>query len=142
MPRLRTIDRKLSRGKDHRRILIRTLATQLIMHKTIKTNYTRAKVLVPYVERLISKAKRGDLASRRYARARLDTVEATHILLDEIAPQIKRDSGFVRVKPSPPKSGDNTKMSIISFVDEFSSGSTSVSPPITNSKTTKTKVKS
>jgi len=119
MPRLRSIERKLSRQADARGLLVRTLATQLIMHGTITTSRPRAKAVLPYVERVISRAKRGDLTARRYARQRLDTTEATHRLVDVIAPQLKRDSGFVRLKSAPARVGDGSPQASLSFVDEI-----------------------
>lgn len=116
---VRSIDRKLSRERDQRRLLIRTLATQLVMHKSITTSRPRAKVLVPYIERIVARGQKGGLHARRYVRARLDTVEATHEVLDIIAPQSKRGSGFVRSKRAGFKVGDNTPLVTVSFVDTF-----------------------
>lgn len=119
MPRLRSIERKLSRQADARGLLLRTLATQLIMHGVITTSRPKAKALLPYVERVISRAKRGDLTARRYARQHLDTTEAAHRLVDVIAPQLKRDSGFVRLKAAPARVGDGSPQATLSFVDEI-----------------------
>lgn len=123
MPRLRLKNRKLSRQSDQRRVLIRTLATQLIEHQAITTSRVRAKALVPYVERIVSSARRGDISARRFVRSRVDTVWATNHLVDTIAPQMKRQSGFLRITPAGSKVGDNTTLVQVSFVDPIDSSS-------------------
>lgn len=119
MPRLRSIDRKLSRQADARRILLKTLATQLVEYGRITTTRPRAKALVPYVERLVTTAKGTTLSTRRYTLSRLDTVEAAHRLVDVIAPQLKRDSGFVRLKAADARKGDDAPMASVEFVDKI-----------------------
>lgn len=135
----RSINRKLSRARDHRRLLIRTLATQLVMHKSITTTMPRARVLRPYIERLVSRGQRGDLHARRYVRARLDTVEATHELIDVIAKQSARKGGYVRVKKAGFKAGDNTPLARVSFVDSFSAEVITKKPTTETKKTTTTR---
>lgn len=119
MPRLRLIDRKLSRQADPRRILVRNLATQLVEHGRITTTRPKAKALLPYAERLVSTAKKGDLSARRYAAANLDTVAAAHRLLDVIAPQMKRTSGYIRLTAVPNRRGDDAPQAMLEFVDEI-----------------------
>jgi large subunit ribosomal protein L17 len=137
MPRLRASERKLSRQTDPRRLLIRTLATQLVEHHSITTTWPRAKRLVPYIDRLTARAKKGDLTARRYVRARLDTVEATHHLIDVIAPQTKRDSGFVRQVRAGFRSGDRAPLATVSFVDEISEVTAPKSAPVKSSQPAK-----
>lgn len=141
MPRLRTIDRKLSRETDARGLLVRTLATQLVMRGTITTGRPRAKATLPYAERLVARAKRGDLTARRYVRSHLDTVEAAHRLVDVIAPQMKRDSGFIRLKPALSRVGDGSPQATLSFVDEIKDQPAPVKPIKKNKATTKAPVK-
>ena len=132
MPRLRSIDRKLSRQADARRILLKTLATQLVEHGRITTTRPRAKALVPYIERLVSTAKDSGLSNRRYAESRLDTVQAAHRLVDVVAPQMKRASGFVRLKAADSRGGDDAPMASVEFVDrieEISRAKTAASKP-------------
>lgn len=141
MATARSIDRKLSRGRDHRRLLIRNLATDLVLHKSITTTVPKAKVLVPYIERLVSRGRRGGLHARRYVRARLDTVEATHELVDVISAQSKRDSGHVRLVRAGTRAGDNAPLATVSFVDTFNQDSpaTTTSPkPAAKKKSSKT----
>ena len=65
-------------------------------------------------------AKKGDLASRRLAIARLNDMEVAGLLFDKIAPQIKRDSGYLKIEHAGYRRGDNAEMGTISFVDEIS----------------------
>lgn len=117
MARMRTIDRKLSLKRDQRRILIRTLATQLVEQHKLTTSRPKAKVLKPYAEKLISQAVKGGLARRRLVRAKLDTAAATNHLFDLIAPQLKRTSGFLTSSRAVERQGDLTPMTTLSFVD-------------------------
>lgn len=144
MPRLRTIERKLSRARDARGLLRRTLAAQLIMEGQITTSKPRAKVVLPLAERLTSRAKRGDLTARRYVLAHLNDVEATHRLVDVIAPQMKRDSGFIRLKNAPARVGDGSPQATLSFVDEIKDvpvPAKTVKKPAARPKTTASKAK-
>ncbi len=116
------VGRKFGRERDQRRALIKGLATSLVMEQRIETTLPKAKELVRYIEKLITKAKRGDLASRRLVIAGLSTQVAANKLVDEIAPQLMgRNSGHVRVERTRLRVGDGAQMAIISFVDELSS---------------------
>lgn len=112
--------RKFGREKDQRRALMKGLATSLIEHGSIETTLMKAKELVPYAEVLITKAKKGDLHSRRQVISDLNTLEAAHKLVDEIAPQLTgRSSGHLRISRTRLRVGDNTQMATVSFVDEL-----------------------
>lgn len=112
--------RKLGRERDQRNALLKGLVTSLIIHGRIETTLPKAKEIVPVIEKLITKAKKGDLASRRQVIADVSTLEAAYKLVDEIAPQLTaRDSGHVRVKRSRLRVGDNAQLAIIEFVDEI-----------------------
>lgn len=114
------IGRKFGRERDQRRALIKGLATSLVMHKKIETTLPKAKELVRYIEKLITKAKKGGLHNRRQVIAGLSTQEAAFRLFDVIAPQLtKRVSGHVRVEQTGLRVGDGTQMATISFVDEI-----------------------
>ncbi len=113
--------RKLGRVRDQRRALIKGLATSLVEYGKIKTTLPKAKEIVPYVEDLITKAKKGDLHNRRQIIAALSTVSAAHKLVDEIVPKLKgRDSGHLRIKHAAARVGDNAPMADVSFVDDLS----------------------
>lgn len=112
--------RKFGRERDQRRALIKGLATNLVEHGKIETTLPKAKELVRYIEKLITKAKKGDLASRRAVIAGLTTQAAAFKLVDEIAPQLKgRTSGHVRVERTRVRVGDGAQLATISFVDEL-----------------------
>lgn len=112
--------RKFGRERDQRRALMKGLATSLVLHGKIETTLPKAKELSPYIEKLITKAKRGDLASRRQVIAGLGNIDASYKLVDEIAPQLTgRVSGHVRVTRTSERVGDNAQMATISFVDEL-----------------------
>src|SRR6202142_2304351 len=90
--------RKLHRERDQRRALIKGLADSLVKYETIETTLPKAKEVVPYIEKLITKAKIGDLHNRRQVLAGLQTVASAHKLVDEIAPKLGgRVSGHVRI---------------------------------------------
>lgn len=114
--------RKFGRERDQRRALMKGLATSLVEHGKIETTLPKAKELVRYIEKLITKAKRGDLANRRMVIAGLSTQAAAFKLVDEIAPQLSgRTSGHVRVKRTRIRLGDGAEMATIAFVDELKS---------------------
>ena len=90
------------------------------MEERIETTLPKAKELVRYIEKLITKAKKGDLANRRAVIAGLSTQIAAVKLVDQIAPQLSgRTSGHVRVERTRLRVGDGAQMAIIEFVDEL-----------------------
>jgi len=114
--------RKFGRERDQRRALLKGLATSLVEHGKIETTLPKAKELVRYIEKVITKAKKGDLHSRRQVIAALSTQKAAFKLVDEIAPQLtNRVSGNVSVKRTRIRVGDGTQMATIGFVDELKS---------------------
>ena len=114
--------RKFGRERDQRRALLKGLATSLVIHTKIETTLPKAKELVRYIEKVITKAKKGDHASRRQVIAALSTQAAAFRLFDEIAPQLTaRNSGHVRVTRTRLRTGDGAQMATIAFVDELKS---------------------
>lgn len=112
--------RKFSRERDQRRALLKGLATNLVEHGKIETTHPKAKELVRYIEKVITKAKKGDLHNRRQVIASLSTQAAAFKLVDEIAPQLTaRNSGHVRVQRTRLRIGDGAQMATIAFVDEL-----------------------
>ena len=111
--------RKFGRKTDERKALTRGLMCSLIEHQSITTTEARAKEIRRSVEKLVTIAKKGGLANRRLLISRLNSIEAADFLMDKLAPQIKRDSGYLRVERIGARKGDNTEMATISFVDEF-----------------------
>ncbi len=114
--------RKFHRERDQRKALIQGLADSLVKYESIETTYHKAKEIVPYVEKLITKAKKGDLHSRRQIIASLQTLESAHKLVDEIAPKLKgRNSGHLRVVKTRVRRGDLAQLARVSFVDDLKS---------------------
>jgi large subunit ribosomal protein L17 len=113
--------RKFGRERDQRRALIKSLADSLVLRESIETTLPKAKELSSYTEKLITKAKKGDLHNRRQVISSLNTLEAAHKLVDEIAPKLtSRNSGYLRVERSELRRGDGAQMARISFVDDLS----------------------
>lgn len=114
------IGRKFGRERDQRRALMKGLATSLVMHNKIETTLPKAKELVPYIEKLITKAKKGGLHNRRQVIAGLSTEAAAFRLVDVIAPQLTgRTSGHVHVERTTLRVGDGAQLATISFVDDI-----------------------
>ena len=111
--------RKFGRETDQRRALMRGLMSSLIKYQTITTTLARCKETRRELEKLITLAKKGGLANRRLIIARLNDREAAGLLVDVIAPQIKRSSGYLRIERAGFRRGDNSEMGTISFVDEI-----------------------
>ena len=109
--------RKFGRETDQRRALLRGLMCSLIKYQSITVTLARAKELRRSAEKLITIAKKGGLANRRLLISRLDNLEVADLLVDMIAPQIKRDSGYLRIERSGFRKGDHAEIATISFVD-------------------------
>lgn len=111
--------RKFGRETDQRRALQRGLIRALIEHQSITTTLARAKEIRRGTEKLVTIAKKGGLANRRLLISRLDDIKTADLLMDVIAPQIKRDSGYLRIERAGFRKGDNTEIATISFVDDI-----------------------
>jgi len=111
--------RKLSRRKEHRKALLSNLAISLIEYGRIKTTSAKAKEMRPFVERMVTFARRGDLHARRIVLSRLGNATAVKKLFDEIGPQfVDRSGGYTRILKLGFRPGDNSPMSLIEFVAE------------------------
>jgi large subunit ribosomal protein L17 len=112
--------RKFHRERDQRSALLKGLADSLIKYESIETTLPKAKEVVPYVEKLITKAKKNDLHNRRQIIADLQTLASAHKLVDEIAPKLKgRNSGHLRIERTRLRRGDNTQLARVTFVDDL-----------------------
>ena len=109
--------RKFGRETDQRRALLRGLMCSLIKYQAITVTLVRAKEMRRGTEKLVTIAKKGGLANRRLLISRLDNLEAADLLMDVIAPQIKRNSGYLRIERAGFRKGDHAEMATISFVD-------------------------
>ena len=110
--------RKLQRTSSHRAALFRNMAAALIKHEQITTTLAKAKELRPYVEKLVTLAKRGGLSNRRLAHARLMDETQLVKLFDTIGPRYaERAGGYTRVVKAGIRASDAADMAIIEFVD-------------------------
>ena len=111
--------RKFGRETDQRRALLRGLMCSLIKYQAITATLARAKEMRRGTEKLVTIAKKGGLANRRLLISRLDSLEAADLLMDVIAPQIKRNSGYLRIERTGFRKGDHAEMATIAFVDSI-----------------------
>ena len=110
--------RKLNRTASHRTAMFANMAAALIKHEQIVTTLPKAKALRPVVEKLVTLAKRGDLASRRLVASRLRDEAMTKKLFDTLGPRYKsRLGGYTRVLKAGFRYGDNAPVAVIEFVD-------------------------
>ncbi|WP_156252181.1 50S ribosomal protein L17 [Pseudactinotalea terrae] len=110
---------RLGGGPAHERLILGNLAQALFEHGSIKTTEAKAKRLRPLAERLITKAKRGDLSARRQVLAVISRKDVVHTLFAEIAPAMaERPGGYTRITKVGPRKGDNAPMAVIELVTE------------------------
>jgi len=111
---------KFGRERDQRRALVKGLADSLILRESIETTLPKAKAVASYTEKLITKAKKGDLHNRRQVISALHTKEAANKLVDELAPKLKsRSSGHLSLERTGLRRGDAAQLARISFVDDL-----------------------
>jgi len=133
---------KFHRERDQREALVKGLAESLIIYGSIETTLPKAKAVVPYVEHLITKAKKGDLHNRRQVIAALQQISTANKLVDEIAPKLGgRNSGYFRIKRTVTRRGDNAEMARVSFVDDLKEAPVAKSAATTKPKTEKVEAK-
>ena len=110
---------RLGGGAAHERLMLSNLATALFEHGRITTTETRARLLRPVAEKLITKAKRGDLHNRREVLKTVRDKSVVHTLFTEIAPTFaERPGGYTRITKIGPRKGDNAPMAVIELVTE------------------------
>ena len=110
--------RKLGRTTAHRTAMFANMAASLIKHEQIITTLPKAKELRPFVEKLVTLAKRGDLHARRIAISRVRDVDQVGKLFAALGPRYKtRAGGYIRVLKAGHRYGDNAPMAVIEFVD-------------------------
>lgn len=109
---------RLGGGPAHEKLILANLATQLFQHGRITTTEAKAKRLRPYAEKLVTAAKRGDLAARRRVATVIRDKGVLHVLFTEIGPRyINRNGGYTRIVKINPRSGDNAPMAVIELVE-------------------------
>jgi large subunit ribosomal protein L17 len=129
--RHRNSGRKLQRTSSHRAALFRNMSAALIKHEQITTTLAKAKELRPYVEKLITLAKKGGLSNRRLAHARLLDDTQLVKLFDTLAPRYaERAGGYTRVVKAGIRASDAAPMAIIELVDRDVSAKGQDSGPV------------
>lgn len=129
--RHRVAGRKLQRTSAHRTALFRNMAAALIKHEQITTTLAKAKELRPYVEKLVTLAKKGGLSNRRLAHARLLDDAQLVKLFDTLATRYaSRNGGYVRIVKAGIRKSDAAEMAIIEFVDRDVSAKGQDSGPV------------
>jgi len=114
---------RLGGSPAHERLILANLATQLFEHGRITTTEAKAKRLRPLAEKLITKAKRGDIHARRTVLTTVRDKGVVHTLFTEIAPSFaERDGGYTRITKVGPRKGDNAPMAVIELVTEAVAG--------------------
>lgn len=109
--------KKLGRPTDQREALFRSLTVSLIKHEKIQTTEAKAKALRPYIDKMVTLAKGGDLHSRRQAAAFLNDSEAVQKLFDSLAPRYAdRQGGYTRIIKTAIRRGDAAETAIIELV--------------------------
>ena len=115
--------RKLGRTASHRKAMLANMAANLFLHKQIRTTHPKALETRRFAEALITKAKRGDLHSRRLVLKVIQQKEVVRILFDEIAPQyVDRNGGYTRIIKLGQRKNDAAHVSILALVDFDPSG--------------------
>ena len=110
---------RLGAGPAHQRLMLSNLASDLFVHGRITTTVSKARTLRPYAERLITKAKRGDLHARRQVLSTLRDRDVVAYLFEEVGPRFAdRHGGYTRILKLGPRKGDNAPMALIELVEQ------------------------
>lgn len=111
-------NRKLGRSRDQRRALLKSLASELVVHGKITTTLAKAKELRPHFEKILTTARTGTLAARRKVASELATKAQVKRMVDEIAPRYKeRTGGYTRIVKLGRRMGDASPMAVIELVE-------------------------
>lgn len=111
---------RLGGSPAHQKLLLANLAAQLIEHRAITTTEAKVRALQPYVEKLVTKAKRGDIHARRTVARKIPNKDVLYMLFDEVVPAMdpERNGGYTRITKLGPRRGDNAPMARIELVME------------------------
>ncbi len=109
---------RLGSNPSHQALMLSNLALSLFEHERVKTTEAKAKLLRPYAERLITKAKKGDVHNRRQVLSTIEDRAVVHKLFAEIAPRFAdRNGGYTRILKLGPRNGDGAPMALIELVE-------------------------
>ncbi len=123
--------RKLGRTVSHRQAMFANMAASLIKHEQITTTLPKAKELRPFVEKLVTLGKKGDLHARRQAISQVRDVTQVGKLFETIGPRYAdRNGGYIRIMKAGYRHGDNAPMAVIEFVDRDVSAKGQDSGPV------------
>ena len=115
--------KQLGRDSKHRRALLRNLVTSLLEHGKIETTITKAKVIKPIAEKMISIGKRGGLHERRRALAYIKSESVVTKLFDNIAPRfLDKAGGYIKIVRTRQRLGDSAEMAVIELIDGSKKG--------------------
>lgn len=110
---------RLGGSAAHQRHIIANLCKDLVRNQSVRTTMARAKTVQPHMERLITKAKKGDTHNRRQILKVVQDREVAYLLIEELAPLFAdREGGYTRIIPVGNRKGDNAPMAVISLVTE------------------------
>lgn len=108
---------RLGGGPAHQRKILANLAAALIEHERVTTTHAKARELRPYVEKMITKARRGDLHARRTVLTKIEDTEVVTKLFDDVGPRYAgRPGGYTRITRLGPRRGDAAEMAVIELV--------------------------
>ena len=129
--------RKLNRTSSHRKALLMNLSNSLIKHEQITTTLPKAKELRPFVEKLVTLGKKGDLAARKKSISILQDKNMSKKLFEILADRYKdRKGGYTRIVKLGNRYGDNAPTAVIEFVDRDENAKGLDSGPVVQKKTT------
>ena len=129
--------RKLNRTSSHRKALLMNLSNALIKHEQIKTTLSKAKELRPFIEKIVTLGKKGDLTAKRKTMSILQDEKMTKKIFDTLASRYsERNGGYTRIIKLGNRYGDNASTAVIEFVDRDESAKGLDSGPVIEKKTT------
>ncbi|MEA1902643.1 MAG: 50S ribosomal protein L17 [Actinomycetota bacterium] len=108
---------RLGGSPSHERLILANLASDLFMYEKVATTVAKAKAVRPFAEKMITKARRGDLHARRTVLKRINNKDAVHRLFEEVGPRYAdRPGGYTRITKLGPRRGDGAEEAIIELV--------------------------
>ena len=129
--------RKLNRTSSHRKALLMNLSNALIKHEQITTTLPKAKELRPFIEKVVTLGKKGDLSARKKTMSILQDVKTTKKIFDKLAERYsERNGGYTRIIKLGNRYGDNASTAVIEFVDRDEDAKGLDSGPVIEKKTT------
>ena len=130
------VQKKFGRSMEHRKALMKSLVTNLILAESIQTTLPKAKQARKDAERIVTVARKGGLAARRLAASRLQQPKAVQKLFDKIVPQMEgRNGGYTRIVKTGSRKGDGAEMCILQWVESLKADKPAETPAAEAPKT-------